>query len=90
MEIKYHKSELKIWYDSDSELFFGEVKVCLIENDYSIAVNSAEKNVGKMMERLKENYSNYVYGYNMAMAISGGQYRLKYPNEDDNFSGFQE
>lgn len=86
--IEYVEIKVKSWYSTNDELFFGQVKVCLPDVGDSIAVISAGKNMQEMMEKLRHDYSSYVYGFNMAMAITGGKYRLKYPTEDDSFIGF--
>lgn len=86
--IEYLDIKLEAWYSSDDELFFGQVKVCLFDN-YALAVISAGKSIRDMMEKLKRDYSNYVYGYNMAMAVTGGRYRLRHLNEDKNFEEWE-
>lgn len=82
---KYLDTELKVWYDSDSELFFGEVKVHLNDDSFLQAVLAAGKNMKVMIEKLKRDYSNFVYGYNMAKAFVNLPNRLKYPSEDKIF-----
>lgn len=81
-EKKYQNSKVNVWYDTRIEAFVGDIKVYLSDNEYISAVTACGNNMGEMIKKLTRDYDNFVYGYNIAMAISNLPSRLKYLGED--------